>query len=129
MELERLNEVILKNHTDYETMEKGRVYYSSGLVKHRVVVDDSLTGTVYGNHRVYYPIVKMGRDSLEFKCTCGKGEMCKHVVALVLSWIYERNTFRSLDNLLNDMDRTYVFKVIKRAVKQIPGFLEHLLEK
>lgn len=129
MELERLNEVVLKSYTDYETMEKGRVYYSSGLVKDRVVVDDSLAGAVHGNHGIYYPIIRVSGSNIEFKCTCGKGEMCKHVVALALSWIYERDTFKSLDSILNNMDRLHIFKVLRDAVKETPGFLKNLLKK
>ena len=123
MGIEKLTEEELKNAGDYETLEKGRVYHSNRLVKKMVFSELGIAGEVCGNHGTYYPVLFYEKEKLLFACTCGKKEMCKHVVALGLSWIYERDGFQPVDELLRNKDEKEIMEIIKRALFKLPGFL------
>jgi uncharacterized Zn finger protein len=123
MEIEKLTEEALKNAGDYETLEKGRVYFSNGSVRRKIFSEYGIAGEVFGNHGVYYPILFYEKEKLSFRCTCGKKEMCKHVVALGLSWIYERNNFKTFEEILSEKDEREKAEVIKKALFRLPGFL------
>lgn len=126
MEIEKLTEMDLRNAGDYETLEKGRVYHSNGLVRKGIFSECGIAGEVSGNHGTYYPILSYEGEKLSFRCTCGKKEMCKHVVALGLSWIYERKGFESIKEILKNKNETDKTEIIKKALLKLPGFLSLL---
>jgi len=126
MEIEKLTEEVLKNAGDYETLEKGRVYHSNGLVRKKVFSEYGIAGEVHGNHGTYYPILYYEKGKLSFRCTCEKKDMCKHVVALGLSWIYERKEFKPVEEILGGKNEKEKMEIIKSALFKLPGFLSFI---
>lgn len=123
MNIREIGEEDLKKISDYETLEKGRVYHSSGLVRDAMFSDEAIAGAVHGNHGIYYPVISLKNERLRYACSCGKKETCKHVIALALSWIYNRNTFRNVEEVLKLKTEREKEEILKGAFSSLPGFI------
>ncbi len=80
----------LQSMTDTRTFVRGRAYYLNGAVGLVNESADKLDAEVHGTQRYH---VRLSRDpdgTLAFQCDCPVGNdgiLCKHVVAVALSWL------------------------------------------
>ncbi len=91
-------------------------------------LENTITGSVQGNHGFYYPILTFGDKKIDYRCSCGKNEMCKHVIALALSWIYNRKDFLNLEELIKKTKEEDKNEIIKRILKTSPDGVKAFIE-
>lgn len=62
-----------------------------------VIKDDRLWGKVYGTGSAPYKVQVDVSDKIYSRCSCPVGVMCKHGVALLLTWINCKEDFLDID--------------------------------
>jgi uncharacterized Zn finger protein len=97
--LDTLTESDISARCTEAIFDRGWRYYVDGAVRERMRNDDSLAARVTGTE-VYRVTVRKTPSGLSATCTCPyrRGGDCKHVVATLLAWLREPDTFRPPDD-------------------------------
>ena len=124
---------ILKKVTP-KTYDRGRGYYDSGMVEEVIQRGDRLFAEVLGNEEDCYQVgVTFERDDFVASCTCPYdwGGYCKHVVAVLLTFMHERELVAvrtPLEDLLSNLDAEILKALVFRMVECDPGLSETIDE-
>ena len=82
------------------TNGEGWNYYCNGQVIHAVVFRNKLLGIIREYIEDFKVQIKVDEHEISCSCSCdSENVICKHIVALLYSWIYDQNEFINLDNL------------------------------
>lgn len=94
--LDRLTEADIQARCTEASFERGWSYYTGGAVRQRIRRDDGIETRVAGTH-TYRVTVREATGRLVAFCTCPYdwGGECKHVVATLLAWLHEPESFRA----------------------------------
>jgi hypothetical protein len=94
--LDHLTEADIQARCSETSFERGRGYYTGGAVRQRVRLDDGLETRVSGTY-TYRVTVREAPGGLVAFCTCPYdwGGDCKHIVATLLAWLHEPESFRA----------------------------------
>jgi len=93
MEPKYLTERDILNYADSPSIfARGRNYYYNGNIIYMKVIEENkeICAEVKGNYGIYDITITFGKNAIHSNCTCpydGKG--CKHVVAVLLKFLYE----------------------------------------
>jgi hypothetical protein len=95
-QLDHLTEGDIQARCSETSFERGRGYYTGGAIRGRVRLDDGLETRVSGTY-TYRVTVREGPGGLVTWCTCPYdwGGDCKHIVATLLAWLHEPESFRA----------------------------------
>src|SRR5437868_6081678 len=112
MDITGLSEATIRAHASPESYSRGRGYYDRGAVADIALRGNLLEGAVEGSEYTPYR-VRIGFDaggvtSATCSCPYDFGGWCKHIVALLLAALYDRDAIESrppLAELLADLDR------------------------
>jgi uncharacterized Zn finger protein len=79
---------------------RGWNYYTGGAIRQRLRLDDGIETRVAGTH-TYRVTVRETSGGLIAFCTCPYdwGGDCKHIVATLLAWLHEPDSFRATADL------------------------------
>jgi uncharacterized Zn finger protein len=124
--------------TDAGSYSRGASYYRSGHIYDTVLRGATIQGQCSGSAAEDYRVRATfaladapGDEPLTaFDCTCPRGGLCKHIVALLLTWIHRPEEFEAREEiatLLKDRSREDLLVLIARMLDQDPD-LEALLE-
>jgi hypothetical protein len=93
--LDGISEADIQARCTEASFERGWGYYTSGLVRQRTRLDNGLDTRVAGTYMYRVSIREMS-GGLLVACTCPYdwGGDCKHIVATLLAWLHEPETFR-----------------------------------
>ena len=125
--------MILKKVTE-KSFARGEEYYDSGMVESVVQRGNSLFARVQGSEEDLYEVGLAFREGdFNATCTCPYdwGGYCKHVVAVLLTWIYDRELVsvrRPLEDLLSDLTMRDLRNLILRMVETEPGLSDAIDE-
>lgn len=124
------------SHIDAETIEawvgpaafrRSSAYVCSPQLADRTQKGDLLTADVYGTlPDPYKTSVRLGEDGLlDSACTCpvGYNGDCKHVAALVLTWLREPQSFsetRAVEEMLNGLSRSELIALVEQLIDAEP---------
>lgn len=105
-----LNESIIQAGSTNESFKRGKAYYQDGSIERPTISDNEISAICSGNSAPFYK-VRVFFDELGIKsatCTCeyDYGGYCKHIVALMLTYVHKRQSFvnqPSLNMLLADV--------------------------
>ena len=94
--LDHLTEADIQARCSQASFERGQGYYTGGAVRGRVRLDDGLETRVSGTY-TYRVTVREAPGGLAALCTCPYdwGGDCKHIVATLLAWLHEPESFRA----------------------------------
>ncbi|MGQ9533204.1 MAG: SWIM zinc finger family protein [Desulfotomaculales bacterium] len=126
--LPRLTEARVRALADPQSFERGRSYHRNGAVVNPVRRGMELRGECRGSrNRPYGVRVRFdGQDIAEASCTCPRGGFCKHIVALLLAYVHEPESFRELtplEELLAGLGREELVSLIGDMVDREPSLL------
>ncbi len=114
-----LSEATIRSHSSPDSYSRGRGYYDRGAVADLALRGDLLEGAVEGSeytpYRVRVSFDAGGITSATCSCPYDFGGWCKHIVALLLAALYDREAIESrppLDALLADLDRTQLHALL-----------------
>ena len=132
------SEADLQHLTDEGSFTRGKSYYKNNHISETSLREGTLVGHCEGSreeaYRVEVKLVPASQGGTEiigdWICGCPRGGFCKHVVALLLTWIYKPQAFEirpPLASLLNDKNREDLVALITEMVQRQPE-LENLVE-
>jgi uncharacterized Zn finger protein len=128
--LPRLTEAHIRNLATAPSFERGQTYYRDGAVLDPICQETYLRaqceGSDYEPYQVSATLAKGG--IVETSCTCpyDHGGICKHVVALLLTYVHKPQTFRfipPLAALLAGSSHQELIALIGEMIKQEPDLL------
>ncbi|MBC7250345.1 MAG: tetratricopeptide repeat protein [Anaerolineae bacterium] len=93
--LDHLTEADIRARCTEASFERGWSYYTGGAVRQRTRLDDGIETRVAGTH-IYRVTIREAPGRLVAFCTCPYdcGSDCKHIVATLLAWLHEPDSFR-----------------------------------
>jgi uncharacterized Zn finger protein len=123
---------------DEASYKRGRGYFRSGRIFNAVRRESLLRARCHGSsggpYIVEATLAKEGQrtrhNPVTFSCNCPRGDFCKHVVALLLTWIEQPETFAvrpPLGEVLAGKSQGELIALIGMMLKEAPD-LESLLE-
>jgi len=109
---------------------EGWQYYSNGHIMKATVFQNKLSGRVLDSSHIYFVEIKANARELLAYCNCNtNGYLCKHIVALLYSWVNDREDFidvgKSLKKLEN-LDKKALIEIIGRMLLNDPTNLDCL---
>lgn len=130
--LSHLAEASIRRHTDPQSFERGANYYRHGAILNPVRQGNELRaecqGSQYQPYRVTVTLDEQGIT--DYECSCPRGGFCKHVVALLLTWVHQPDEFHVMapvDELLAKCSREELIVLVKEMIVRQPD-LVRLLE-
>ena len=127
-----LTEADIRAIVDSGSWTRGRSYYNSGRLIHPQREGDVLRGESVGSAmRPYRVEATVTGDGIQrTSCSCPLGGSCKHVVALLLTFVHQPEAFlemSSVGDALKEVDRAGLIGLIERMVEMHPD-LRQLVE-
>ncbi len=132
-----LAEANLQSLTDSGSFSRGRTYFRNGHIREPVLRDASIEALCDGSDSMPYRVTatlaprgERGDNPREVGCTCPRGGFCKHIVALLLTWIDNPDRFVARPPLADQLagrTRDDLLTLIGRMVERYPD-LEKLVE-
>lgn len=125
--LPRLTEAQVRRLVSAQSFERGESYYRSGAILDPVRQGLELRAQCAGSeHEPYEVSATLGENSVaETSCTCPYdwGGVCKHIVALLLTYVHEPQSFRvipPLETMLGGRSKEELIELIGEIVKRDP---------
>jgi uncharacterized Zn finger protein len=133
-ELPQLTESDVRRWTDEAYYKRGQGYFRSGYIFDTRLQGSTLKARCLGSRPwPYYVEVTLGQEGIiSGGCSCpvGGGGYCKHAVALLLTWVHERDAFLEVEELESALERrskAELITLIRRMIARYPD-LESLLD-
>ncbi len=124
---------ILKSCSSPESFTRGHDLYQSDAVFDTFQKDDLLTGKCEGSSAPFYQIhVQLDEGGIqEASCTCPYdwGGYCKHIVALILTYLNNPDAFieqKNINELLGQLDKDDLVHLITKMVDKNPDLYSWL---
>ena len=131
-DLPTLSEEEIQEWTDSRSFSRGESYYEDGAIANPRTQGMQLLGDCRGSAPAPYRVtVMLGEDGIAAaSCSCPVGGGCKHCVALLLTWLYEPESFVTQEmtqKRLADRSREELVALIEQMISHYPD-LADLLE-
>jgi len=130
----KLKEDVIERHVGERSFQRGDEYFRSNMIFDCRREDKLLRGRCYGRSAADYVLSARvdGGRILEAVCQCpvGAGGRCKHMAALLLTWLHEPEEFREtapLAKRLAECSKSKLITLIEEMVNREPD-LESWLE-
>ncbi|MEM1216101.1 MAG: SWIM zinc finger family protein [Bacteroidota bacterium] len=129
----KLTEQDIKAKFNPTYFQRGLKYYQAGYVSNTSISGKILQGKCEGSYANYYRMeVHLGKKGIvKTNCTCPIGGGCKHVIALLLTWVNDPALFRekqSVETYLARLSKQQLIELVEEMLDQEPD-LEDLLDK
>ncbi len=128
--LPRLTETDIRNLASAKSFERGETYYRDGAVLDPICQEAHLRAKCEGSdYEPYQASATLAKNGIaETSCTCpyDYGGICKHIVALLLTYVHEPQSFRfipPLSKLLAGRNREELIALIGEMIKREPELL------
>ena len=128
--LPRLTEAHIRNLASESSFERGTNYYHDGAILEPIRQEMELRAQCEGSdYEPYQVSVKLAKSGIaETSCTCpyDYGGICKHLVALLLTYVHDPQAIRSippLTALLAGLSQEELIALIGEMIKREPELL------
>lgn len=129
----QLTEAIIRSLSTPQSFERGKRYYRSGAVYNTARQGSVLTGECEGSiapaYRLRIELDEAGVSSAYCTCPYDMGGCCKHIVALLLTYLDKPEEFlerKEVAEMLAGLDREDLARLIARLVDRDPDLYEWL---
>jgi len=123
--LPKLNEARVRSLATDKSFERGNIYYLDGAVSETTRQGMELRGECEGSKYEPYEVsVTLNAKGIaDTSCTCPYeyGGICKHIVALLLTYVHRPQDFRavaSIEEMLKDRSKEELISIINAMSKQ-----------
>lgn len=121
---------------DPKVFERGKHYHEDGSIINRVQREHQIEAFCHGSGMYPYRVTAILNDKgyVSSTCTCPYdwGGICKHEVALLLTYLLESKTFEqrpTTTELLRDKSQADLISIIEKMTNQYPQLLEYVDEE
>jgi uncharacterized Zn finger protein len=126
-----LTETIIRSRVGEKSYSRGKQYYKNGAITSPWMQGNVLKARCWGSSpHPYHVWVSLGPDGIEGgECSCpvGGGGYCKHVAALLLTWLHESESFQEvepIENALDQRDKADLILLIQKMIARYPDLEE-----
>jgi len=125
----RLTEDAIRGLADDSSFERGMEYYLNGAIHGPVRQGTELRGYCEGSQSKPYQVrvsLGIGGTTASY-CTCPRGGFCKHIVALLLKYVHDPDSFREippLATMLASLSRDDLAGLVEVMVEREPSLME-----
>ncbi len=127
MSLPKLTESMIRAGATEQSFQRGQEYYHAGAISNGSIQGNMLSGECEGTSAPYYHVrVTLDEGGIaSTSCTCPYefGGYCKHVVALLLTYVHDRKQFTERAepaDLLADLDRDKLIALLTGLMRDRP---------
>lgn len=123
--MKSLTEETIRSFCESKSFERGREYYRSGAIYNAVRQGNSLLADCEGSY-TYHLRVELDESGIQSaSCTCpyDYAGYCKHIIALLLTYIHEPDEFterKSLAVLLENVDKAALVTMLAKLADRHP---------
>jgi uncharacterized Zn finger protein len=128
--LPKLAESLIRKLASEQSFERGQDYYHGGAVgeplRQGMVLRAECAGSDYEPYSVRVTLAKDGIAETSCTCPYDWGGICKHIVALLLTYVHKPQAFRivpPLEALLADRSKEELITLINEMIKRKPELL------
>lgn len=125
----------IKSLADNKVFSRGQGYYKDGSIANTVKRDDELEATCKGSYAKPYRVwARLGKSGVvEMRCNCEYdwGGACKHIVAMLLTYLHKPQLFAEKPALTDDLmgrSKEELVELIERMLTRYPD-LQSLVDK
>ncbi|WP_258359775.1 SWIM zinc finger family protein [Moorella sulfitireducens] len=123
-----LTEVYIRQLAGEQSFERGMNYYLNGAIREPMRQGTHLWGKCEGSQDEPYSVgVVLGESGItQAYCSCPRGGFCKHIVALLLTYIHEPEIFLDIDSLkagLASLSKEVLVALIMKMIQREPSML------
>jgi len=125
--LPKLSESIIRAAATPQSFERGEEYDDSGAISNTAIQDNLLTGDCEGTQAPFYHVQveldEAGIRSAHCTCPYDYAGLCKHTVALLLTYMHHPRQFAERQapaDLLADLDRDDLVALMTRLLREKP---------
>lgn len=129
-ELPNLTESDITRYCTEQSFERGEDYYYRGAISRPIrqgwTLRAECEGSQYEPYRIIVELDEEGIVDASCSCPYDWGGYCKHVVALLLTWVRDPEEFTVIpetDDLLAGKSREELVEIIKAMLKREPDLL------
>lgn len=129
----------IQSRTVGESYYRGETLYESDAIFLPVRRSNELSALCVGSSAAAYYVSATADDSgiLETSCTCPYdwGGDCKHIVAMLLNYLHQPDTFRigeSLQDELMSLDKEILVGIVEKMIARYTGLediVEHMISE
>ncbi len=132
MTIPTITEADVRRYADPQSFQRGTDYYHRGTILNPTCQGNELHAECQGSeHQPYRVSVTLGEHGIaDYTCSCPRGGFCKHIVALLLTWIHAPEQFDVLPPLEESLarrSREELIVLVKEMIARQPD-LARLLE-
>ncbi len=126
-----LTESTIRSYATEQSFERGREYYRSGAIYNTIRQGNTLRAECVGTE-TYHLHVELDEGGIQSAaCTCpyGLGGHCKHIVALLLTYLHKPDAFterKSIPALLEDVDKAALVEILTKLIASKPDLYDWL---
>ena len=126
-----ITENAIRDLVGEESFQRGQRYFRNNQIFDTQRAGMSLKAKCEGSRSIPYRVETIfNANEIETTdCSCPIGGYCKHVVALLLTWLARPETFpeqQDIEGILQDCDKDELITLIKQMLRQNPD-LEYLV--
>jgi uncharacterized Zn finger protein len=129
----KLTESIIQAAATPESFQRGREYFEAGAIFNVAIQGDVLLGECEGSsapaYQVRVQLDSAGIQAAECTCPYDWGGFCKHIVALLLAYLHNREQFverAQPAELLADLDRDDLVTLLEKLMQEQPGLYDRV---
>lgn len=128
----RLTIAQVRQLSDENSFERGTDYFHAGKITAPTLIGLKLCARCHGSQFEPYQVsVVFGKKGLEsYDCSCPRGGFCKHVVALLLNYVFKPKSIHvlvPLETALEPFSKKELEALVSEMVEQEPELI-HLVE-
>ena len=120
-----LTEAVIHSGASRASFERGKQYYGDGVISDASISGNTISALCRGNSAPHYKVRAVLDDAgVQYaSCTCeyDLGGYCKHIVALLLTYIHNFESFeplRSPQDLLSALDRDEMAALLVKLMQK-----------
>ncbi|MCP5101093.1 MAG: hypothetical protein GY943_36545 [Chloroflexi bacterium] len=127
----KISEVAIRSRVGARSFTRGQRYYEQDAVFSAWVEGNTLKGKCWGSlpqpYRIWIRLGAQGIEAGECSCPVGNGGHCKHVAALLLTWLHQPDHFEArepLEKALKQRKKDALIQLIQQMIARYPELEE-----
>jgi uncharacterized Zn finger protein len=128
--LPRITEADVRGLASEKSFERGRTYYQDGTimdpVRQGIELRAYCEGSEYEPYHLSVTLAKRGVEGTSCTCPYDWGGICKHLVALLLTYVHDPEVFRvvpPLKEMLANSSKEDLITIINQMIKREPELM------
>ena len=130
-DLSTINLAMVESLDAHATGGKTLEFYENSQITRATVYGRRLSGIVGNFLESYQVTITVHQNEISGACTCGRsGKICRHVVALLYSWVNDGRDFLNVGTVLEKvktMDKDRLIEIVSNIIRQYPNMVDVFL--